>query len=183
METIGGLCPTRNDETASSQSSGGVGPSAFLSNVPSADLVQFNNPFCLAFTVSTNPGNTAPLFNILRTDSTVALEVVITDTDITLTLQNTSVTFQGTQFADGSMQRMQICVANGQATLYLNCVNAGSSVFNLGPIDDIANGIAFLFQVIGKADSFDVSESMYACKYTFLAIIYRYTNICKIIFS
>ncbi len=165
LETIGGLCPARNDETALSQSSGGVGPSAFLSNVPSADLIGFNNPFCLAFAASTNPGNTEPLFSILRTDSTVALQVVITDTEITLTLQNTSVIFQGTQFADGSMQRIQVCVAGGRATLYLNCVNTGIGDLDPGPIDDIANGIAFLFQAIGATAMFDVREykSMITC--------------------
>ncbi len=168
--TDGALCPNppRNDLTRQYiDGVGDIGPRVFFSALEE-DLVNFNRPFCLGFTMlTTNSSNSAPLMSIVSASSAEPVfSLVIDSNGVTLTLGTSSVTFPAPQFADGNSQQLQICTDDtGMATLYSNCGSLGSLPFSGSSTADFNNAILFVLRSVTTEDIFQVSVS-YLSLYT-----------------
>ncbi len=164
--SVGALCPNlpRNDLTRQYiDGVGDIGPRVFFSSLEE-DLVNFNRPFCLAFTMlTTNSSNSAPLMSIVSASSAEPVfSLVIDSAGVTLTLGTSSVTFPAPQFADGNSQQLQICTNGADATLYSNCGSLGSLPFSGSSAADFNNAILFVLRSVTTKDIFQVSVSYLA---------------------
>ena len=164
--SVGALCPNppRNDLTRQYiDGVGDIGPRVFFSAL-TEDLVNFNSPFCLAFTMlTTNSSNSAPLMSIVSASSAEPVfSLVIDSAGVTLTLGTSSVTFPAPQFADGNAQQLQICTDGTMATIYSNCGSLGSLPFSGSSTADFNNAILFVLRSVITEDIFQVSVSYLA---------------------
>ena len=141
----------------------GVGPRVFFDALEE-DLVNFNRPFCLGFTMlTTNSSNSAPLMSIVSASSAEPVFSLVIDTaGVTLTLGTSSVTFPAPQFANGNSQQLQICTDGTMATVYSNCGSRGSLPFSGSSTADFNNAILFVLRSVTTEDIFEVSVSYLA---------------------
>ncbi len=164
--SVGALCPnpTRNDLTRQYVDGvGDISPRVFFAAL-TEDLVNFNSPFCLGFTMlTTNALNSAPLMLIVSVSSAGSVfSLVVDSAGVTLTLGTSNVTFPAPQFADGNAQQLQICTDGVQATLYSNCGSVGSLSFSGSSTADFNNAILFVLRSVITEDIFQVSVSYLA---------------------
>ena len=119
----------------------------------------------MAATYRATTANTAPLlqYYIPSSGSNAVGSLVITSGGVTFTLGSQSVTFPGSQFADGTFKQIQVCVNEDGASLYLGCgVVATGRAFELGSTD-ISNGLVTFYRGVNMNTVFDVSHMMNMC--------------------
>ena len=159
----GGICfPTRGDTIRPLLSTETVtGPTALISQYD-PNIVALNGPFCLATTYRANATNTAPLlqYYIPSGGSTAVGSLVVTSGGVTFTLGSQSVTFPGSQFADGAFKQIQVCITGDGATLYLGCtaidINRPFSLANASA--DVSNGLVTFYRGVNSQSTFNVSH-------------------------
>ena len=162
----GGICfPTRGDSVRPLLSTESItGPTAIISQYD-PNIAALTEPFCLATTYRAATANTAPLlqYYIPSSGSNAVGSLVITSGGVTFTLGSQSVTFSGTQFADGTFKQIQVCVDEDGASLYLGCSDiATGQDFDLGSTD-VSNGLVTFYRGVNMNTVFDVSHMMNMC--------------------
>ena len=164
----GGICfPTRGDSVRLLLPSESItGPTAIISQYD-PNIAALNEPFCLAATYRATTANTAPLlqYYIPSSGSNAVGSLVITSGGVTFTLGSQSVTFPGSQFADGSFKQIQVCVTEAGASLYLACGDVATDrPFSLDTAGaDVSNGLVTFYRGVNMNNVFDVSHMMNMC--------------------
>ena len=135
IEPVGAPCentPGRSETVISLSATDNANPPVSLA---SERTVDFSEPFCIGLTASIEPGQTEPgfVFNIMDTLFGESIGFLSIDlSGITFSLGEARADFlpvTGMFGADPEYHHLQICVADGAATLYTNCTDPQTESF------------------------------------------------------